>query len=90
MGIGRMISWLIVAILALVPFNWFRLWLQGEIPPSATLLMAVIGVAACWGIAGALGFFLVVSARGIKIRKAREQQALARLQEQPLTPMVPR
>jgi len=40
-----MISWLIVAILALVPFNWFRLWLQGEIPPSATLLQAVAGVA---------------------------------------------
>lgn len=33
MGIGRMISRLIVVILSLVPFNWFRLWLQGEIPP---------------------------------------------------------
>ncbi|KRC20859.1 hypothetical protein [Acidovorax sp. Root217] len=90
MGVGRFFSWVIVVILALVPVNWLRLWLQGEIPPSATLLQAVIGVALCWGIAGALGFFLVVSARGIRIRKAREQQALVRLQEQPLTPMVPR
>jgi hypothetical protein len=90
MSKGRMFSWAIVVMLALVPVNSLRLWLQGEPPSGATPLGSVIGGAVAWGIAGALGFFLVVSARGIRKRQASEQQALARLQEQPLAPMVPR
>jgi hypothetical protein len=85
-----MISWGFVALFALTPFNWLRLWLQGDLPPGATPLQAMAGVAICWGLAGFGGFCTLRFAQAAKRRQAREQQALAQLHEQPLAPMVPR
>lgn len=90
MGKGRMFSWAIVAVFVLVPFNWFRLWLQGEVPADATLLSLAAGTAFSWALGGALGFFLVVSARGIRARKAQEQRAIEALRQQPLVSVTPR
>ncbi len=67
MNIGRVISWAFVALFALVPVNWFRLWLQGELSDSATPLALAIGVAICWGLAG-FGAFMTV-------RKSREDKS---------------
>jgi hypothetical protein len=72
-----------------VPFNWIRLWASGDIPKDATITQFLVGSLICWGIAGALGYFLVVSARGIKIRKAKEEQELHQLLAAPLTEIRP-
>lgn len=90
MGWGRMISWGFVALFALTPFNWLRLWLQGDLPPETTPLQALVGAAICWSLAGFSAFCTQRFARAAKRRQVREQQALAQLQEQPLTPMSPR
>ena len=87
---GRIVSWIVVVLFALTPLNWIRLWIVGDIPKDATLSSFLIGVVVCWGIAGALGYFLVMSARGIKIGKAREERALQELLSRPLSEIRPR
>lgn len=89
MSIGRILSWAFVALMGFVPFNWIRLWAAGDTPKEATLTQFLVGTLVCWGIAGALGYFLVVSARGIKIRKAKEEQELQQLLAAPLTEIRP-
>ena len=87
---GRIVSWGFVALFALTPFNWLRLWLQGEFPQGATPLEAAVGVAICWGLASFGAFCTLRWARAAKRKQAREQQAFAQLQDRPLTPMAPR
>ena len=88
-SLGRSLSWALAAGLSIVPLNWIRLWFAGDIPKESTLSQFLIGTLICWGIAGALGYFLVVSARGAKIRKASEEQELQRLLNAPLTEIRP-
>ena len=82
-------AWAIVAIAFLVPVNWIRLWIAGDIPKDATVVQFLIGTSICWGVAAALSYFLVVSARGIKIKKAKEDQAIQELLEAPLVEIRP-
>lgn len=82
-------SWAFVALMGFVPFNWIRLWATDDAPKDATLTQFLVGTLICWGVAGALGYFLVVSARGIKIRKAKEEQEFQQLLAQPLTEIRP-
>lgn len=89
MSLGRIITWGIVGILALVPINWIRLWINNEAPKDATLSQFLIGTIICWGLAGGIGYFLVVSARGIKRRKEKDALALQQMLEQPLTETRP-
>lgn len=89
MSIWRFLSWAFVALMGFVPLNWIRLWVAGDIPKDATITQFFVGTLICWGIAGALGYFLVVSARGIKIRKAKEEQELQQLLAAPLTEIRP-
>lgn len=89
-SIGRLLSWIIVVFLFLVPVNWFRLWFVGDIPKSSTLGEFLIGTLICWGISAGLGYFLIVSARGIQLRKAKDEQAMQELLDQPLTEINPK
>jgi hypothetical protein len=72
MSFGRLIAWVLVVILVLMPINWLRLGVAGELPKSSSISELLIGAVVCWLIAGGLGFFLVVSARGLKKLKARD------------------
>jgi hypothetical protein len=90
MSIGRLSAWAFTAFLALVPLNWIRIWIAGENPKDSTITQFLIGTLICWGIAAALAYFLIVSARGIKLRKQREEKALQTLLEAPLTAIQPR
>ena len=74
MSIGRLLAWTLVAFTGFLPLNWFRLWAIGEAAAGSTLGQFLIGTLVSWGIAGALGFFLVISARGIKRGTAKEDQ----------------
>jgi hypothetical protein len=89
MSLGRIATWGIVGILALVPINWIRLWISGEIPKDATISQFLIGTLICWVLAGGVAYFLIVSARGIKRRKEKEALALQQMLEQPLTEVRP-
>lgn len=89
-SIGRLLSWTFVVILFLVPVNWFRLWFIGDIPKSSTLGEFLIGTLICWGVSAGLGYFLIVSARGIKLRKAKDEQAMQEMLAQPLTEIKPK
>ncbi|HEU0189620.1 MAG TPA: hypothetical protein VFQ97_06435 [Gallionella sp.] len=89
-SIGRLLSWIIVVIFFLIPVNWFRLWFVGDIPKSSTLGELLIGTLICWGVSAGLGYFLIVSARGIKLRKAKDEQAMQELLAQPLTEIKPK
>jgi hypothetical protein len=72
-----------------MPINWIRLWAIGETAKGSSLSEFLIGTLICWGIAGALGYFLVISARGIKIRKAKEEEEFQQLLAAPLTEIRP-
>lgn len=89
MSIGRLLAWTFVAFTGFLPLNWFRLWAIGEAAAGSTLGQFLIGTLVSWGIAGALGFFLVISARGIKRRKAKEDQEFEQLLAAPLTEIQP-
>lgn len=84
-----MLSWAIVTVTALVPLNWIRLWASGDIPKDATLMQFLLGTAICWSISAGLAYFLIISARGIKIREAKDEQAMQVLLAQPLTEIRP-
>ena len=89
MSIGRLLSWAFTVFIALIPINWIRLWATGDVPTEATLTQFLVGTTVCWGIAAGLGYFLVVSARGTKLRKAKEEQAMQQLLVSPLTEIRP-
>ncbi len=67
---GRIFAWGVVGVLGLIPFNWVRLWLMNETSHGSTVSQFVIGTIVLWALAGGLGFFLVVSARGIRTQRA--------------------
>jgi|SRR5882724_3214284 len=89
MGVGRILSWSAAALAVFIPLNWIWLWVTGDVAKDATLTQFLIGTLICWGFAGGLGYFLVVSARGIKTRKNKEEQELQMLLASPLTEMCP-
>lgn len=60
---GKITAWIVVAIMGVIPLNWMRMWLIGEISPSTTLSQAIIGTIVLWTLAGGLGFFLFVGPR---------------------------
>jgi hypothetical protein len=72
---GRILSWAMVAALGWMPVNWAISWIRGEARPDAELTSLALGTLACWGFAAGLAYFLVVSARGI--RMAKERRAIA-------------
>ena len=82
-------AWAFVAFMGFLPLNWIRLWASGDIHKDATITQLLIDSMICWGIAGALGYFLVISARGIKIRKAKDEQDLQQFLSQPLAEIKP-
>lgn len=75
--------------MAFVPINWIRIWIAGENSKDSTLLQFLIGTLICWGIAAALAYFLIVSQRGIRLRKERDEKALESLLAAPLTAIQP-
>lgn len=89
MSLGRIIGWVLAAFLAFVPLNWIRLWIIGDIPKSATLTEFLVGTLICWALAAGIGYFLVMSARGLKRRKEREAVALQQMLAEPLTEIRP-
>lgn len=89
MSMTRMLVWAFVAFFGLMPLNWLRLWLTGGLAEDATFASLFIGALVCWSIAGGIGYFLVVSARGIKRRQQVEEQELQELLNQPLVEVKP-
>ncbi|MFZ3141169.1 DUF4236 domain-containing protein [Polaromonas sp.] len=89
MGIGRLLSWVVVGVAFLVPVNWSRLWFAGDIPINSTLTQLLIGTAICWGLSAGLAYFLIVSARGIRLKKIKDEQALQAMSSQALTEPEP-
>ena len=89
LNLWRILSWVIVVLLTIVPLNRLRLWAMSEIPPSSTPKDFAIGTLICWGIAGGLAYFLVVSARGRRRIEARKARQLQQLVEQPLVEIRP-
>jgi len=87
--IGRLLAWGTVAFLALVPVNWFKLWLAHELPADSTFSGFFIGTLICWGIAGGLGYFLIVSQRGRTRMQAAKAQAIQELMARPLIEIKP-
>jgi hypothetical protein len=90
MSIGRIASWAFTVFIALVPINWIRIWVAGENPKDSTLTQFFVGTLICWAIAAGLAYFLIVSARGIKLRKEREEKTLQNLLAAPLTAIQPK
>lgn len=90
---GRLLSWTLVVILGLIPVNWLRSWVMGDIPKDTTLAQALIGVLICWGISAALGYYLLMSGRRIKQREAKDkadtEQLIQELLSQPLSEIQP-
>lgn len=72
-----------------MPLNWMRLWAAGEIPKDTTTTQLLVGTAICWAIAWALAYFLVVSARGIRMRKEREELEFQQRLAAPLAEIHP-
>lgn len=85
----RIVVWAFVAFVGLMPLNWLRLWATDGLSEGATFGSLLIGALVCWAIAGGVGFFLVVSARGIKRRQQLEEQELQELLSQPLVEIKP-
>jgi len=73
---GRILSWVIVAVLAWTPISSILSLVSGT-PPDDALSSLAVTTFVCWGIAGCLGYFLVVSARGLRIAKERQARAAA-------------
>lgn len=89
MSIGRLLSWAVVVVTALIPLNWLRLWIIGDIPKDVTPWSFLIGILILWGISAALGYFLIGSARGARMRKAKDEKEMQELLVQPLTEIKP-
>lgn len=89
MNIGKALSWAFVALMAVVPLNWVRLWAAGEIPKDATVVQFAIGTLICWGVAAGLSYFLIMSARGVRLVRAKEEAEFQLLLSQPLTEIQP-
>jgi hypothetical protein len=89
MSSGRLVSWAIVAGTVCLPINWLRIYFtepaEGlSLPPIilASLISLTIGAA--------IAFFLIQSAKGMRILKEKRAAALAALAAQPLKAIRPR
>ena len=89
MSAGRIISWVLVGIFFLFPVNWIRLWITGAVPRDATLGEFIFATSVLWGISAALGLFLIVSAKSIRLEKAKDAKYLQEFAERPLSEIKP-
>jgi hypothetical protein len=83
-----MISWTIVIVTLVLPVNWLRIRFF-EPQAGAELNSLIVASLLCWSISGALAFFLIKSAQGLKLIEAKRQQALEEFAAQPLSPIRP-
>lgn len=88
MGVVQLTMWAVVSVLAGVPASWITTWVMDGDLPDGNLKKFLVGTAFCWGVAALLVAFLRASARELRERKAREQRDMARLQCQPLRPVL--
>jgi len=84
MTVGQVLAWCVSAIVFLIPLNWLRLWLVGELPQSSTLYQSLIGTVVLWGFAAGLAYFGIWWGKRQKARKAKADQELQELIAQPL------
>jgi hypothetical protein len=87
MSAGRLLTWGFASLLIFVPLNWARLWATGGLPAGASHSQLIIGTIVCWGAGSFLAYFLVMSARGLKLRAAA--RAMQEMLAQPLTEIRP-
>jgi hypothetical protein len=90
MSIGRIFSWAFTIFIALVPFSWLRIWIAGENAEGSIFTQFLVGTLICWTISAGLAYFLSISARKIKGRKAREEKVMQEMLAAPLTAIQPR
>jgi len=83
-----MLSWTIVIVTLVLPLNWLRIYVT-EPRSGPDVNSPILASLLCWSISGALAFFLIKSAKGLKILAAKRQQALEDFAAQPLTPIRP-
>jgi hypothetical protein len=88
MSKARMASWVVVGVTVYLPINWIRLYLF-EPAQTSTLRELVVATLICLLIAAALSFFLIKSAKGMSILKAKRVLMLQELAARPLTPIRP-
>jgi hypothetical protein len=89
MSNGRLVSWAIVAGTVCLPVNWFRIYFT-EPAEEASPLPVVLASVVSLTIGAAIVFFLIQSAKGIRILKEKRAAALAALAAQPLKAIRPR
>jgi hypothetical protein len=87
MSTARTVSWLVVLVTAYLPLKW--LYEYFPVAPNAHFTDVLVPSAVCLSISGALAFFLVKSAKGLEILRAKEEEALNKFAQQPLTPVRP-
>ena len=89
MSTGRVTSWTIVIVTFVLPVNWLRIHFFEPQPGDADLNSLIVQSLICWSIGGALAFFLIRSAHGLKLIAAKRQQELEEFAAQPLSPIRP-
>ena len=94
MSLGRVFLWFVTGFCFLIPVNWIRLWIVGELPKNESVWSLLIGFVILWGISGGLGYYLIVSGRKAKLKaaqkKAEDAEILQEMMAQPLTGIKPR
>jgi hypothetical protein len=88
MSNARLASWVIVGAAVCLPINWFRLYI---FDPSQTSSFGqlVLATLISLSFAAALSFFLIKSAKGTRIQRAKRALMLQELAARPLTPIRP-
>src|ERR1700723_236177 len=88
MSTARKVSWAVVGLAIVLPINWFRLYFF-EPDQTSKLGELIVGSLVCGSIAAALSFFLVKSAKGLQILKAKRALVLQALAARPLAAIRP-
>jgi hypothetical protein len=88
MSTGRQWAWLIVGLAVILPMNWFRVYFI-EPHTASDLQGLIIASLISLSIAVALSFFLVKSAKGLKILREKRAMMLEKLAALPLNPVRP-
>jgi hypothetical protein len=81
---------MIVAISGFTSINWTWALINGNIPKDTGTFVALITILISLAISGALGYYLVRSARRIKIQKENDQRELDQILLKPLTEIRPK
>lgn len=89
MSIARIAAWGVVALLTYMPVNWIILGISGGLPADSSISQLLLGGLFCWGIAGGLAYFLVMSAKGLRMQAAKQEKRLQDLAQAPLTEITP-